>query len=164
VVSDKNDAPEELRIWLSGAKRVVIAGIGNPLRMDDFVGIKIVQGLHGRVSEKVKLIECETVPESFTHQIIDSNPTHVLLIDAAILDLKPGVSRLIEPEQLAVFPAFSTHMLPLRIFCEYVSKMTEAKITLLLIEPEMTDFGETLSPEVEKTAEYLTNLLVRILP
>ena len=36
---------EELKKWLSKAERVVVAGIGNPMRMDDFVGVKIVQDL-----------------------------------------------------------------------------------------------------------------------
>ena len=28
----------ELREWLRGAEKVVVAGIGNPIRMDDFAG------------------------------------------------------------------------------------------------------------------------------
>jgi len=37
----KYNVQKELKKWLSDAKRVVVAGIGNPLRMDDFVGVKI---------------------------------------------------------------------------------------------------------------------------
>ena len=132
MVSRNYNIQKELEKWLSKAKRVVVAGIGNPIRMDDFVGVKIVQDLRGKVSEKVYLIECETVPESFTQQIIDFGPTHILLIDAAILGLKPGDARLIKPEQLMMFPAFSTHILPLRIFCEYLGKVAKAKIALEL--------------------------------
>jgi len=128
VASRKYNVKKELEKWLLDAERVVIAGIGNPIRMDDFVGVKIVQDLRGKVSERVYLIECETVPESYIQQIIDFNPTHILLIDAAILGLKPGESRLVKPEQLRIFPALSTHMLPLRIFCEYLIKMTKARI------------------------------------
>ena len=79
------DIKKELKKWLSDAVRVVIAGIGNQIRMDDFVGVKIAQDLRGKISDNILLIECETVPESFVQQIIDFNPTHVLLIDAAIL-------------------------------------------------------------------------------
>jgi len=95
--------------------------------MDDFVGVKIVRDLQGKVSERVLLIECETVPESFVQQIVDFKPTHVLMIDAAILGLRPGRAKLLEPERLVDFPAFSTHMLPLRIFCDYVEKMSKAR-------------------------------------
>lgn len=164
VASGKYDVEKELAMWLKGARRVVVAGIGNPIRMDDFVGVKIVQGLQGRVSERIYLLECDTVPESFIQQIVDFDPTHVLLIDAAILELKPGELRLIKPEKVTDFPAFSTHMLPLRIFCEYLAKMTKAKIGLLLIEPGRTDFGEALTREVEAAAKRTVDSLHKLLP
>jgi hydrogenase 3 maturation protease len=158
------DIKKELKKWFSGAERVVIAGVGNPIRTDDFVGVEIVQDLRRKgVSDKVYLIECETVPESFIQEIVDFNPTHILLIDAAVLGLKPGGSRLIKPQQLTDFPAFSTHMLPLRIFCEYLGKTTEAKIALLLIEPKKTDFGEGLTSEVEAVAKEIADFLIKLL-
>jgi hydrogenase 3 maturation protease len=164
VVRRKYDVEKELRKLFLGAQRVVLAGIGNPIRMDDFVGVKIVQDLQGEVSEKVYLIECETVPESFIQQIIDFDPTHVLLIDAALLGLKPSEARLVMPEKLIAYPAFSTHMLPLRIFCEYLAKTTNAKIALLLIQPKRTDFGEGITSEIETAAVFLVNVLLKLLP
>jgi len=164
VISGKYNVQKELKKWLSDAERVVIAGIGNPIRMDDFVGVKIAQNLRGKVSEKVYLIECETVPESFIQQIMDFDPTHILLLDAAILGLRPGDSKLVKPEQLTNFPAFSTHMLPLRIFCEYIAKTTKVNIALLLIEPKKADFGEGLTPEIRAVAQKITNALVKVLP
>jgi len=154
------DIKKKLEKWLSGAKKIVVAGIGNPIRMDDYVGVKIVQDLHGKVSNNVLLIECETVPENFLQQIVNFNPSHVLLIDAAVLGLKPGESRLINPGQLKNFPAYTTHMLPLRIFCEYLAKTTKAKIALLLIEPKKTDFGEGLTPEIEASAQNIVYVIL----
>jgi hydrogenase 3 maturation protease len=163
LANGKYNVQKELKKWLSDARRVVVAGIGNPIRMDDFVGVKIVQDLQGKVSERVYLIECETVPESFIQQIIDFKPSHVLLIDAALLGLEPGDAKLINPNQLTVLPAFSTHMLPLRIFCEYLVKTTDAKIALLLIEPEATDFGEGLTPIIEASAQGIARALLNFL-
>ncbi|MEM3579039.1 MAG: hydrogenase 3 maturation endopeptidase HyCI [Candidatus Bathyarchaeia archaeon] len=160
----EDHAEKKLKGWFSNAEKVVVAGIGNPIRMDDFIGVKIVHDLHGKVSEKVLLIECETVPESFIQQIVDFNPTHVLLIDAAVMGLEPGEWRLVKLEHLKVFPAISTHMLPLRVFCEYIVKTTKAKIALLLIEPKQTDFGEELSSEIAASGKRIVNLLLRILP
>jgi hydrogenase 3 maturation protease len=155
---------KELSDWLSKANRVVLAGIGNPIRMDDYVGVKIVQDLRDKLSDRVLLLECETVPEGFMQQIIDFNPTHVLLVDAAVLGLKPGACRLVEPERLAVSPAFSTHMLPLRIFCDQVKETTRAKIALLLVEPEKDDFGEGLTPRVQASAKEIARILLELLP
>ncbi len=153
----------QLNSWFHGAKRIVLAGIGNPIRKDDFVGVKVVERLKGKTRENVLLIECETVPESFTEQIIGFQPTHVLLLDAAILGLKPGKSRLIEPEELTSSISLSSHMLPLRIFCEQVLQMSKTKLGLLLIQPKNTDFGEGLSPELEKSVEQITGTLLEIL-
>ena len=114
-------------------------------------------------SKNVFLIECETVPESYVGQIAKFNPSHVLLIDAGMLGLEPGQAKLVDVKQLAMYPAISTHALPLRIFCELIEEMTKAKIALLAIQPKNVDFGEGLSPELEKTAEQITRILLRIL-
>ncbi len=157
-----HEIQKSLKEWFTGADRVVIAGIGNPIRKDDFVGVKIIQDLEGKVSDKIQLIECETVPESFLEPMIEFNPTHVLLIDAAILGLKPGEIHLVNPERVADVPAVTTHMLPLRIFCEYLTKMTGAKIALLLVEPENTDFGEGLTQKVQVAAEKITKIILEL--
>jgi len=163
-VKGQNGFEEELKNWLTGATSVVIAGIGNEIRMDDFVGVKIIQDLQGKVSEKVYLIECETVPESFMDEIVELKPSHVLLIDAAILELKPGDVRLYDAEKVTNIPAITTHMLPLRVFCDYITQMAQTKLALLLIEPKNTDFGEGLTKEVADSADRVVGVLLKILP
>ena len=163
MANSEHKTQDILEKWLKDPDKIVIAGIGNPIRKDDFVGMKIVQDLVGKVSARVSLIECETVPESFMQEIVDIKPTHVLLVDAAILGLKPGEIRLIFPEQVSVFPAITTHVLPLRIFCDYVTKMTTAKVALLLIEPENTEFGEGLTLKVQTAAEKVVLMLQKVL-
>jgi hydrogenase 3 maturation protease len=157
------DIETELRNWLFSAKKIVVAGIGNPIRCDDYVGLKIIEDMQGRVPENVQLLECETVPESFLLDIEEFSPTHVLLVDAAILGLNPGEVRLVAAEKVVDFSAVTTHVLPLRVFCEYVNKVTGAKIGLLLIEPKCMEFSEGLSKEVKATAESLTKVLLEVL-
>ena len=164
MASRKYDIETELKKWLADAEKVVVAGIGNPIRMDDFVGVKIVQELQGKVSEKVFLIECETVPESFIQQITEFDPTHILLIDAAIIGLRPGESRLAQTSNLTSMSSLSTHMLPLRIFCEYLGKTTNSQIGLLLIQPEKTEFGEGLTTRLAASTMHLAQILRRLLP
>ncbi len=154
---------KELKIWLAEAKNIVVAGIGNPIRSDDYVGLKIVEDLRGKVPENVCLLECETVPESYLLDIEKFNPTHVLLIDAAFLGRKPGKASLVDAGKVVDFSAISTHALPLRIFCDYLKKATGAKIALLLVEPKSMEFGEGLSAEVHAAAERLTKVLLALL-
>ena len=42
---------KELENWFTDVKKVVIAGIGNPIRSDDYVGLRIVR-LTGQGSRK----------------------------------------------------------------------------------------------------------------
>ena len=154
---------KDLKNWFIGAKKVVIAGIGNPIRMDDYVGLKIVEQLKGKLPPNVLLIEAETVPESYLQAIEEFCPSHVLLIDAAYLGLKPGQASLVDAEAIVNYSAISTHLLPLRIFCDYVKQATGAKIALLLIEPACMEFGEGLTGEVEAAAEQLTKALAALL-
>lgn len=162
--ADTNELENKLQNWLSDACSVAIAGIGNPLRTDDFVGVKIVRNLRGKVTPRVYLLECETVPESFLRPITRFKPTHVLLIDAGILNQKPGTSKLIDSDHIRTETAISTHALPLRIFCEYLAKTIHAKIALLLIQPKDTSFGEGLTAELQQAEKHLTNLLSEFLP
>jgi hydrogenase 3 maturation protease len=160
---DEDEIEHELQEWFSGVHRMVIAGIGNSLRRDDFVGVKIVRDLRDSVSSSVYLIECETVPENFIEPIITFDPSHVLIIDAALLSLEPGSSKLLSSKQLMKQQVVSTHALPLRIFCEYLARVTHGKIALLLIQPGDTSFGEGLTREVQNTADRLARLLLRFL-
>jgi len=163
-LASKEHSEEKMRNWLLNAKRVVVAGVGNSLRKDDFVGVEIVRNLWNKVSQNVYLIQCETVPESFIQPIIDFKPSHILVIDAGLLDSPPGSFKLVEPKEIVAIPPVSTHALPLQIFCEYLTKTTNAKIALLVIQPKETDFGEGLTEELQETAKHLTKLISRALP
>jgi hydrogenase 3 maturation protease len=158
-----NSVEQDLKNWFADAQKIVVAGIGNPIRTDDYVGLKIVENLRGKVPETVCLLECETVPENYLSEIEKFKPTHVLLVDAAFLELKPGEASLVDAERMMDFSAISTHALPLKIFCEHLKKAIDSKIGLLLIEPKNMEFGEGLSAEVEAEADRLTKLLLELL-
>ena len=154
---------KELKNWFAEAKKVVIAGIGNPIRTDDYAGLKIVEQLKGKLPETICLLECETIPESYLLDMEEFNPTHVLLIDAAFLGLNPGEARLVDAEKMGNFSTITTHLLPLRIFCDYVKQATGAQIALLLIEPKSMEFSEGLTTEVQAATEQLTKILLGLL-
>lgn len=164
LCSKRNDFRKELKNWLINANKVVLAGIGNEIRSDDFVGIKIIRDLQGKVSDRVHLIECETVPESFMDEIVELNPSHVLIVDAAFLGLDPGAVQLYDAERVDSFPAITTHMLPIRVFCDYITQMSQAKLALLLVEPKNTELGEGLSSEVAAASNKIVRILLDLLP
>ena len=153
----------DLAEWFSNFERVVIVGVGNPLRHDDDAGIELVRRLKEKILRStILLIESETVPEDFIEPIVEFEPSHILIIDAAIMDIEPGSMKLVEPSSTSEV-AISTHMLPIQIFSDYLTKTTKAKIGLLLIQPENVDFGEGLSPKLRVAVERLVDALLRIL-
>jgi hydrogenase 3 maturation protease len=163
-MNNVKDIRDALRRWLGTAEKIVVVGVGNELRRDDFVGVEIVKRLKGKVPQNVMLIESETVPESFLETITQFHPTHVLLIDAGLTGLEPGQIKIMESsEALGPATAVSTHTLPLQIFCEILKNTTGSKIALAIIQPKTTDFGEGLTKETERTAQNLTKTLTEIL-
>jgi len=153
---------DDLVKWFSNARRIVIVGIGNPLRRDDNVGVEIVKGLEGKVQKSVLLIKSETVPESYIEPILEFNPSHILILDAALFGLAPGAIKLMEVSEVKT-TAISTHALPLQIFCKYLAETIEAKIALLLIQPGDTNFGEGLTRELRLARKKLVNDLAKII-
>ena len=155
---------QSLKEWLSGAEKVVVIGIGNPFRSDDFVGVEIVKNLKSKVSKHIYLIEAETIPESYMHQIADFKPTHILFVDAGIIDKPPGTAQLADSTQLITKTSISTHTLPLRIVCDYLTQTTAAKIAFLIIQPMDTNFGEGLTLKLKQTSKKLASQLQKVLP
>jgi hydrogenase 3 maturation protease len=151
-----------LRRWFFGAHKVVLIGVGNPIRRDDNIGVEVVAGLDREAGENTLLVESETVPEEYTDQISEFKPTHILVIDAALMSLATGSTRLIESLD-APTSAISTHFMPLQIFCAHLAQITGARIALLLIQPKDTSFGEGLTPELDLTRKRLTAELAELL-
>jgi hydrogenase 3 maturation protease len=152
---------KDLERWFSDAKRVVIIGVGNPIRRDDNIGVDVVSDLEGKVPSSVLLIKSETVPESFIGSIVQFDPTHILIIDAALLKLEPGSVKLFESISTSR-TAISTHNLPIHIFTEYLSRTTGSKIAMLLIQPKDTSFGEGLTRQLSSKKDSIVNLIIKI--
>lgn len=166
LMSDIQDVEKRVRNWLRNVDRVAVVGIGNELRRDDFVGIEVLRGLKDKASDHVMLIESETAPESYIEPIASFNPSHILVIDAGLIGLNPSEAKFLESSDFLGPPTtpVSTHALPLKIFCNYLQDVTNASIAFIVIQPQNTDFGEEMSANVKRTAEKLSQVLLRALP
>lgn len=142
-------------------ERLVILGVGNIIRRDDGVGPSIIHSLKGKLNGRVKLIDTGPIPESFTDVIKAFKPTHILIIDAAGMNKKPGCIRFIEEDQI-LNTSFSTHQMPLSLLIDYLKCETDSKIYLLGIQPLTNAFGEGLTPEVEEAKHRIVKLLIKI--
>ena len=152
----------ELKEWLRGCRKLVVMGVGNSLRRDDGVGLEVVRRVRDKVGKGVELLECEGMAENYLEEVERLAPTHLLLVDAALLGAEPGEARLVTPERLPVH-AVSTHLLPLRLFCDLVRETVGARVALLCVQPKDTGFGEGMTEELEGAAERLAETLSRVL-
>ena len=156
----------ELQKWLKNASKIVVVGIGNYMRRDDYVGVEVTKGLRNHVSSRVMVIESETVPESFFEQIEEFNPSHVMIIDAGLIGLRPGEFKFYESISVlgSSNSTISTHALPLKIFCEYLETIVGVSVGLIIVQPERTDLGDSLSDTIGKVAKSLRGVLLEVLP
>ena len=143
-------------------RKVVLVGIGNPMRGDDGVGVKIIELLEARSLEGVMLLNTETVPEAFTGKVESYEPTHVLLLDAANFGGQPGETKLIDSEHIGG-QAISTHSLPLNIFISYIEKSLGITVLLLGVQPKTVTFGEEMTPELVEASKRIAETLHRLL-
>jgi hydrogenase 3 maturation protease len=154
---------QQLKTWVQDFCKLALIGVGNPLRHDDQVGLEIVHQFNKQVQDaRVLVIESESVPENYLDAIVAFNPSHILILDAALLNLPAGSTRFMESIPV-VSSSISTHTLPLHLFTSYLQQIINVQIGFLLIQPEDITFGEGLSPEVQATASRIVAILCEIL-
>ena len=149
---------ESLRNRLKG--KVLILGVGNPLRGDDGAGPYLIGRLRGCVH--ATLLDCEDVPENFLGQIAENQPTSVLLIDAIDFGMTPGATALLEGDELEGV-SLSTHHSSLQLFIKCLKAETATNVLVLGIQPKSTGFGDGISSEVKETLDLLQHIIKKAL-
>lgn len=150
----------QLSNFLSDCNKLIILGVGNELKSDDGVGPFIIKKLQEENIENKNLlfINAQTVPENFTGKIRKENPTHLIIVDACLMDSNPGDIQIVNRYEFANI-GISTHSMSLSFFVRFLEKDNDFKIIFIGIEPETMDWGEAPTPKVEKTAlEFIETL------
>ena len=165
----KESFRNELRLFLEGAQRVAILGVGNDLRADDIAGILVSEYIATKLPKNVFLFIGESLPENYTGPIRSKKPTHVLLVDAAEFDGgEYGDYGLFDKDDISNF-SFTTHSLPLSVFIDFLHKSASANeenranFKIIGIKPRNTEFNEKVSPEIEEAAKEVADILLEIL-
>jgi hydrogenase 3 maturation protease len=152
--------------------RIAVVGVGQELLGDDAAGLAVCSRLDellrsssdssalGRAPALV--LAAGPAPENCTAQLRRFAPDRVVLVDAARMDAPPGTVRWI-PCESADGIGGSTHTLPLRLLCEYLTASLGCRVDLLGIQPAGTELGAPLSEAaragVETAASQLAELL-----
>ena len=150
----------QLNNFLTDCEKLIVLGVGNELKSDDGVGPFIVKKLKEENIENDNLlfIDAKTVPENFTGKIRKESPTHLIIVDACLMDSQPGDMKIVNKDDFAEI-GISTHSMSLSFFVRYLEKDTDFKIIFVGFEPETMDWGEKPTPKVEKAAfEFIETL------
>ncbi len=154
----------QLSDFLIDCDKLIVLGVGNELKSDDGVGSFIIKKLKEENIENDNLlfIDAQTVPENFTGKIRKEKPTHLIIVDACLMDSRPGDMRIVDKDNFANI-GISTHSMSLSFFVRYLEKDTGFKIIFVGIEPETMDWGAKPTPKVEKSAYEFIEILKGII-
>lgn len=157
-----------LKQKLENARKVAILGVGSELRSDDAAGVLAARQIKkissGKKSPlKIKVFIGETAPENLTGEIKKFNPSHLIIIDSADMNAKPGRATIINPEKVGG-TSFCTHSLPLKLMIDYLRQSCrDLEVIVIGIQPRTITVGINMSKElclaVEELAVTIVNLL-----
>ena len=155
---------EQLEEFLQDYKKLIIMGVGNELKADDGLGPYFIQILSQDLKDKpqITLINAGSVPENFTGKIRKENPTHIILIDAVLMEEAPGYTRLIKKEEIKNM-GISTHSMPLSYLINYLELEKTYNICFIGIQPADLSLKLELTPEVKESTEQLKNNILKLL-
>jgi len=155
----------QLGNFLDDCEKLIILGVGNELKCDDGVGPYIIKKLkEENIEDKKKLlfIDAQTVPENFTGKIRKEKPTHLIIVDACLMDEEPGTMKIVNKYDFASI-GISTHSMSLSFFVRYLERDTEFRIIFVGIEPESMDYADNPTAKVAKAADEFVNILKGII-
>ena len=148
--------------FLNDAKFIVIIGMGNELRADDAVGLHIVRLLKRYTNNRLQVFEGHTTPEAFIGPACAVHPTHLLIVDAAELQKKPGVWQVLSSDDVEK-GLFMTHAIPATEVAAEIQRRCGSKVAFLGIQPKSRDISLSLSRECQQAVKEIANIIQRII-
>ena len=138
----------------AGDGRVVLIGLGHPLKGDDYVGSLVAKDLRAKLKtgSRIVIVDAEDSPENMINVLTDIKPRLVVLIDSLEAGLEPGSVTLMDLSE-TTYPFFGTHSLPLKVLLEMAPEIH--KTVLLGIQPGSYEIGEPLSREVAEAEAHV---------
>ncbi|MFX1569999.1 MAG: hydrogenase maturation protease [Promethearchaeota archaeon] len=122
---------------LNNANKVVFVGIGEEKLSDDGVGPYIISELLDYSNEKALFINAGIDPMSRIEDIIEYQPSHLVLLDTCTLSKPPGTVALIERENMKESIPISTHTIPIHIVVDLIiEKLPNLNVFMIGIVPE----------------------------
>lgn len=150
-----------LKEFLKDAAKTAFLAIGSELRGDDAAGILTANELKRKdLPDDFEVFIGYTAPENLTGEIKKFAPSHLIICDAAESGLNAGEISIISADDIHG-AAFSTHMMPMNVFIEYLSNDNPCKTLILGIQPATLEFGAEVTEAVKNSALDLSKVIFR---
>ena len=121
------------------------------------LNVDVNESLNERLN-KTFLVNGGSVPENFTGLIKKCNPSHIILIDASLMNGEAGEINIVNKDNI-VDISISTHSMSLSYLIKYLQLENEYDILFIGIEPEIMDLSFELSPKIKDSSDMLIKLL-----
>lgn len=167
--------------FIENYDKFLIFGIGNELVGDDGFGSLLIDNLKERFfnsylkKHNIVLINGGSAPENFTGEIIKENPSHILIVDAFLINEQSGINKAqkiknkvsgsilnINEDEISKYN-FSTHSISLNFLIKYLRNNIDLKVFILGAEAKSMNLGDNLTEDVENSLNELQNILIRTL-
>jgi hydrogenase maturation protease len=180
------DFHDKLLERLKNHSRIVFMGIGEEKLSDDGVGPYIISELLTYSNDTMLFINGATDPMLRMDEVIEFNPSHLILIDTCTLNAEPGTVAIIEREDIKELVPISSHTIPIYIMIDLLlEKLPNLDAFMIGIVPKSLEgfvelrqykYGElsledlnenvdlpffeiNLSPKIEKVANQIIDLI-----
>ncbi len=141
---------------LKDASKLIFTGVGEEKLSDDGVGPYIISELLQYSNEKYLFINAGIDPMSRIDEILEFQPSHMIIIDTCTLSKPPGTVAIIERENIQESVPISSHTIPIHIVIDLIiDKLPDLKVFMIGIVPESLDgfFELSLYKEDEYSIE-----------
>ncbi len=156
----------KLKKEIKDVQKICMLSVGNTKRGDDGFGplalVMILSRLKRHKFKSLLFVNGGETPENFTADIRRFQPALTIILDSCVGGKKPGTIYIVDPEKIQ-FDDISTHRLPLSMLAKFLEQTIPTKVIVLGIEPVNLNFGEDISPEVNKAINNFVLTMVQIL-
>jgi len=125
----------------------IVIGVGNELRKDDGIGVKIVKSLSREKIKNVRFFIGYETPENLIEKIKTLKPTKVFIVDAVNFSGRVGEVKKIEAKKTPFF----THKPDYKFFKNFL----DCDVEIIGIQPKDLSYGEDLSNELSSKFEKI---------
>jgi hydrogenase maturation protease len=137
-------------------KNTVILGIGNRLKNDDGAGSVFAETLI-KTNYPVTTLDCATCFENYLGKIIKLKPDNVIIVDTGLFGGQPGEIKLLSGDEIPHF-RLRGHSPGIKMGIEFITNEIDCDFTIIIIQPENMNTGDTLTESVSNTVNELIKI------